>query len=67
VWNVKVTPLIIGATGTVSKSFRKCPNNMRGEHAKRYSKELQKIIILGNAHITAECANVKVPNCHHGK
>jgi hypothetical protein len=33
-WNVKtnVIPLIIGATGTISKSFRKYLNNIRAKH-----------------------------------
>jgi hypothetical protein len=49
-WNVKarVIPVIIGATGTVSKSFRKYVNNILGNHD---VKELQKAAILGTAHI----------------
>jgi len=33
-WNVKtkVTPVIIGATGTISKSFRKYMSNIAGKH-----------------------------------
>jgi len=33
-WNVKtkVLPVIIGATGTISKSFRKYVSNIRGKH-----------------------------------
>ena len=33
-WNVKtkVIPVIIGATGTISKSFRKYVNSIRGKH-----------------------------------
>jgi hypothetical protein len=33
-WNVKtkVIPVIIGATGTISKSFRKYVNNIPGNH-----------------------------------
>ena len=44
-WNVrtKVIPLIIGATGTISKSFRKYASNMPGKHE---VKELQKTAIL---------------------
>jgi len=47
-WNVKtkVIPVIIGATGTVSKSFRKYVSNIPGNHE---VKELQKI--FGTAHI----------------
>jgi hypothetical protein len=49
-WNLKtkVIPVIIGATGTISKSFRKYMSNMPG---KREVKELQKTAILGTAHI----------------
>jgi len=49
-WNVKtkVIPVIIGATGTISKSFRKYVSNIPGNHK---VKELQKIAILGTAHI----------------
>jgi hypothetical protein len=49
-WNVKtnVMPVIIGATGTISKSFRKYLNNVPGNHE---VKELQKTAILGTAHI----------------
>jgi hypothetical protein len=33
-WNVKTTvnPVIIGATGTISKSFRKYLSNIQGNH-----------------------------------
>ena len=44
----KVIPVIIGATGTVSKSFRKYVSNIPGKHE---VKELQKTAILGTAHI----------------
>jgi hypothetical protein len=49
-WNVKtrVIPVIIGATGTISKSFRKYVSNIAGNHEVR---ELQKTAILGSAHI----------------
>ena len=49
-WNVKtkVIPVIIGATGTISKSFRKYVNNIPGNHE---VKELQKTAILGTTHI----------------
>jgi hypothetical protein len=49
-WNVKtkVTPVIIGATGTISKSFRKYLSSISGKHN---IKELQKTAILGTAHI----------------
>jgi hypothetical protein len=49
-WNVKtyVIPVIIGATGTISMSFRKYVRNIPGNHE---VKELQKTTILGTAHI----------------
>jgi hypothetical protein len=49
-WNVKtkVISVIIGATGTISKSFRKYVNNVPGNHE---IKELRKTAILGTAHI----------------
>jgi hypothetical protein len=49
-WNVKtrVIPVIIGATGTISKSFRKYVSNIPRNHEVR---ELQKTAILGTAHI----------------
>ena len=48
-WTVKtkVIPVIIGATGTISKSFRKYVSNIPGNHE---VKELQKTTILGTAH-----------------
>jgi len=59
-WNVKtkVIPVIIRATGTISKSFRKYVGNIPGNHE---VKELQKTAILGTAHIfTSESANVEI-------
>ena len=49
-WNVKtkVIPAITGATGAISKSFRKYVSNIPGNHE---VKELQKTGILGTAHI----------------
>jgi len=49
-WNVKtkMIPVIIGATGTISKSFRKYVSNIPG----RYEvKEPHKTAILGTTHI----------------
>ena len=50
VWNVKTKaiPVIIRATGTISKSFRKYASNITRKHE---VKELQKTAILGTAHI----------------
>ena len=52
-WNAKtkVIQIIIGATGTISKSFRKYVSNIPGKHE---VKELQKTAILGTAHILRE-------------
>ena len=49
-WKVKtrVITVIIGATGTISKSFRKYISNIPGNHE---VKELQKTAILGTANI----------------
>ena len=44
----KVIPVIIGATGIISKSFRKYVSNIPGNHE---VKEIQKTTILGTAHI----------------
>jgi hypothetical protein len=48
-WNVKtgVIPVIIGATKTISKPFRKYVSTIPGNHDVR---ELQKTTILGTAH-----------------
>ena len=49
-WNVKtrVISVIIGATGTISKLFRKYVSNITGNHE---VKELQKTATFGTAHI----------------
>jgi divalent metal cation (Fe/Co/Zn/Cd) transporter len=49
-WNVKarVIPVIIGATGTISKTIRKYVSSIPGIHEVR---ELQKTAILGTEHI----------------
>jgi hypothetical protein len=49
-WNVKtgVIPVIIGARGTISKSFRKYVSTIPGNHE---VKELQQTAILDTAHI----------------
>ena len=49
-WNVKTTviPVIIGVTGTISKSFRKYVSNIPGKHE---AKELHKTATLGTAYI----------------
>jgi hypothetical protein len=52
-WNVKtkVITVIIGATGTISKSFRKYVSNIPGKHE---VKELQKTAVLRTTHILRE-------------
>jgi hypothetical protein len=65
-WNVKtkMIPVIIGATGTISQSFRKYLSNILGKHN---IKELQKTEIFGHCVNTSENTNVKVQNGYHGK
>ena len=57
-WNVKtkLIPIIIGATGTISKTFRKYVSNVPGNHE---VKELQKTAILGTAHILRKVLMLK--------
>jgi hypothetical protein len=43
-----VIPVVIGATGTISKSFRKYVRNIPGNHE---VKKLEKTDILSTAHI----------------
>jgi hypothetical protein len=52
-WNVKtkMTPVIIGATGSISKSFRKHLSSVPGKHD---VKELHKTAVLGTAHTLRE-------------
>ena len=49
-WNVKTRaiPVIIGATGTISRSFRKDVSDISGNYD---VKKLQKTVILGTAQI----------------
>ena len=58
-WNVKtrVISVIIGATGTISKSFRKYVSNIQGNQEVR---ELQKTAILGHCTHTSQSTNVGV-------
>ena len=55
-WKVKtrVIPVMIGATGTISKSFRKYIRNITGNHE---VKGLQKTAILGNSEINPTRCN----------
>ena len=58
-WNVKtkVIPVIIGATGTISKSFRKYLSNILGEHEVKGTTENSHI---GHCTHTSESTDVKV-------
>ena len=53
-WNVKakVMPVIIGATGTISKSLRQYLSNIPGKHE---MKVLKKTAILCTAHYCRKC------------
>jgi hypothetical protein len=61
-WNVKarVMLVIIGTTGTISKSLRQYLNNIPGKHE---IKEIQKNSHIGHCTHNAESADVKV----HGR
>ena len=65
-WNVKakVIPVIIGATGNISKSLRQYLNNVPGKHE---IKELQKNSHIGHCTHNSGSANVKVQNIFHGR
>jgi len=58
-WKVKtkVIPVITGATGTISKSFRKYLNNIPQKHK---IKELQKTAMFGHCTHNLESTNLKV-------
>jgi hypothetical protein len=63
-WNVKtkVIPVITGAAGTISESFRKYLGNIMGKHK---IKELQKAI-LGTAHIIRDVIMYKYKTFNMG-
>jgi Sec-independent protein translocase protein TatA len=52
----KVIPVIIGATGTILKSFRKYVSNVTGNHE---FKKIQKNSHIGHCTHTSESANVE--------
>jgi hypothetical protein len=56
--------VIIGATGTISKSLRQYLSNVLGNHD---IKDLQKNSHIGHCTHTLESANVKVQNIFHGR
>jgi hypothetical protein len=57
-WNVKteMMPVITGANGTTSKSFRQQLSNIPQKHEIR---ELQTTAILGTEHIFREVKNIQ--------
>ena len=65
VWNLKakMIPVIIGATGTISKSLRQYLNNKPGKYELRNYKQ-QPYLSL---HTHYESANVNVQNTLHGR
>jgi hypothetical protein len=58
-WNVKtrVIPVIIGATGTISKSFRKYVSTIPGNHE---VKETTESCHIGHCTRTSESVDVEV-------
>jgi hypothetical protein len=60
----KVTPVTVGAAGTVSYSSGKRQSNMPG---KQEIKEQQKASILGTAYVLRKALMQKVRNIEHGK
>jgi hypothetical protein len=56
-------PVIIGTTGTISKSFGKYVNNIPGNHEVM---ELQKTAILGTAHILRKVLTWKFNRANAG-
>ena len=57
-------PVIIEATGAISKPFRKYPRNIPGKHE---IKELQKTALLGTAHVLRKGTYANVQDIQHGK
>jgi hypothetical protein len=65
-WNVlaRVTPVILGATETISKSLSQYLNNIPGKHE---IKVLQKNNHIGHCTRTTRSANVKIQNIFNGR
>jgi len=59
-WNMqaKMIPVIIGATGTISKLLRQYLSNIPGKYKNSH---------IGHCTHAAEIVNVKVQNIFHGK
>ena len=54
----KVIPVTTGATGTISKSLKQYLSNIQGKHE---IKELQKLVILGTAHVLVGKYKIYLP------
>ena len=65
IWNIKtkVIPVIIGTTGTISKSLKKYLSNIPGEHK---IKELQKTVIWDTAHLPLKVLMLKYKTFNKG-
>ena len=65
-WNVKakVLPVIIRATGTISKTLKQYLNNIPGKHE---IKGMQKNSHFGHCTQSAGSADVKVQTIFHGR
>jgi hypothetical protein len=64
-WNVKATviPVLLGATGTISKSLRQYLTKIPGKHE---IKEIKKNSNIGQCPHPAESVHVKVQNIFYG-
>jgi hypothetical protein len=60
----KIIPVSIEVIRTISTPFRKYLSNIPGKHE---IKEVQKIVILGTAHVLPGTTNVNVQNIEQGK
>ena len=60
----KRTPVLIGATVTISKSFRKYLSNTPRKH--KVKKKLQTTVILGTAHIRRKVLMQQYKTCNTG-
>ena len=58
----KMIPVIIGATGTISKAFRKYMSNTPGGHE---VKQLQKAATLGTVHILRKVLTYRWSQCRN--
>ena len=65
IWKVKtmVIAVIIGATGTISKSFRKYVSYIPGNHE---LKELQRTALLGTAHLLRKVLTLRYNGVNAG-